>query len=330
MFARPVFILETVCVLLRKVASQRWFLHMKTKFIVNPSAGGGSCAAEWRKLLHTRITLFPDHDISYTKAPREATTLAVEALQNGFQKIIAAGGDGTLNEIVNGFLDKDNKPLNPSACLGMLSLGTGKDFPRNLGYPESAEEILKLLSCDRTKKIDIGKIQFQNGGVKTKYFINVASFGCSSEVVKKSLKMKKYFKKSSYIQTAGWVFLTAKPKTFTIKTEDNQEREFLSYNIFVSNGFSSGGNMRWSPQAKIDDGLFDITVLEKLPKWKLPLLVPKIYNGTLIHEKEVEVFRAKKIFVEASSDTEIEVDGELLGKLPASFEVLPKAVNFLY
>src|SRR3989338_8061477 len=265
---------------------------MKTKFIVNPAAGSGHCGRAWRNLLAARLKLFPQHEISYTKAPLEATLLAKEALQNGFKKIIAVGGDGTLNEIVNGFLDKDSKPLNPSACVGMLSLGTGKDFPRNLGYPQSAAAILELLSRDKT--------------------------------------MKKYFKKAAYLHTAGWVFLTAKPKTFRIKSENNQEREFLSYNIFVSNGFSSGGNMRWAPEAKIDDGLFDITVLEKLPKWKLPLLVPKIFNGTLTKEKEVEVFRAKKIFVEASHATEIEVDGELLGKLPASFEVLPKAINFLY
>ena len=211
---------------------------MKTKFIVNPAAGSGHCGREWRNLLAARLKLFPQHEISYTKAPLEATLLAKEALQNGFKKIIAVGGDGTLNEIVNGFLDKDSKPLNPSACVGMLSLGTGKDFPRNLGYPESAAAILELLSHDKTRKIDVGKIEFQDGEKKTKYFINVASFGCSSEVVKKSLKMKKYFKKAAYLHTAGWVFLTAKPKTFRIKSENNQEREFLSYNIFVSNGFS--------------------------------------------------------------------------------------------
>ena len=303
---------------------------MRTKFIVNPMAGSGKCMKHWKTYLKERVSLFPNHEISYTVRPREATDITRTALRFGFEKIIAVGGDGTLNEVVNGFFE-GGELISPNAFLGMLPLGTGADFPINFSYPSRKEDIFKVLANKHYKKTDVGKIIY--GKIPQKkvgYFINIASFGCSSEVVVATNKNKKPLGNLSYLTEGVWTFLKAKPKVYSLKKEGQDTvTQYLSFNVFVANGLSNGGGMKWAPQAQIDDGCFDVIILGQISKWKMPLLIPHIYKGTVLSNKEVEMFRARKLEVSCEGEMAFEVDGEIMGTLPATFEILPKCINFL-
>ncbi len=293
-------------------------------------AGSGKCLKFWKTYLKQRASLFPNHEISYTVRVGEATDITRTALRFGFEKIIAVGGDGTLNEVVNGFFE-GGKLIFEDVLLGMLPLGTGADFPHNFSYPSRNEDIFKVLADKHYKKTDVGRITYgKNFPKKIGYFINVASFGCSSEVVVATNKSKKLLGNLSYLTEGARTFLKAKPKVYSLKKEgDTVARQYLSFNIFVSNGFSNGGGMKWAPEAQVDDGYFDVTILGQVSKWRMPLIIPQIYRGTILSNKEVETFRAKKLEVSCEAEVAFEVDGEIMGNLPATFEVLPKCINFL-
>ncbi|MBI2609514.1 MAG: diacylglycerol kinase family lipid kinase [Deltaproteobacteria bacterium] len=302
----------------------------KTKFIVNPQAASGACRDLWKKTFKTRLDLFPHHEIAYTTKPKEATELARKAISTGFEKIIAVGGDGTLNEVLNGFFE-NGKLLSDSVLLGMYPLGTGGDFPRNFSFPQKDEEVLKLLSRGMVQKIDVGKINYEEEGLeKHHYFLNISSFGLSVEVLENMGSTKGFLGKASYLSTSALSFLKSKAQIFHVKKEGEQiEREYLAHNIFVANGMFSGGKMKWAPHAKVDDGFFDVVILEKLPKWKLPFIIPKIYKGTHLKEKEVEVFRSPWLEFQSEKEVFFEADGEIIGKLPATFHILHKCIHFI-
>ncbi|MBI2026556.1 MAG: diacylglycerol kinase family lipid kinase [Deltaproteobacteria bacterium] len=307
---------------------------MKTLFIVNPAAQSGKCKKLWGGIEPLVKDLFAYFEVNFTKASDHATELTREALKDGFQKIISVGGDGTLSQVANGFFENDSL-INKDALLGMLPLGTGVDFQKNfLASPTSIQNTVEVLAQNNFQKIDVGRITSLllqvPAGPWQSYFINISSAGLSSKVLRNMNSTKKYLGPLAYMSSSIYTFLKEKPIVFRLKKDDEtMERSYLAYNIFIANGKSSGGGMQWAQQAKVDDGLFHIVVLGKLPKWKIALLVPKIYQGTLSTEKEVETFTCRSLVVESDESCQLEIDGELGVNLPVKFEILQKALNFI-
>ena len=222
---------------------------MKAAAVVNPKSASGKTGKLWASLA-PRINI---EFAKFTEAPGHATTLARELLEQGFDRIIAVGGDGTINEVVNGFLDND-QAINPEAELAILPIGTGSDFQRSVPAREASP-------------IDIAKISYRahDGSTRTRYFANLTSFGMGGEVAAGAKNFLTIFGgKAAFLYSTLKVFVTYRPKTATLILDGQEHGPYTITNIAMGNGGFHGGGMHVCPKAHMDDGVLEVTVIEYL------------------------------------------------------------------
>ncbi|MDQ2746484.1 MAG: diacylglycerol kinase family lipid kinase, partial [Acidobacteriota bacterium] len=254
---------------------------------------------------------------------------------DGRKLIIACGGDGTINEAANGILESGK-----DCELGILPSGTGGDFRRTLGMPNDSREAAKCLRDGATKLIDVGKATFYNHeDVQTsRYFLNVASFGLSASIIERVktstslswlpndlLRGKTSFALSTLREVLGVEFVTVK-----VKIDDNAEKSLNTINFCICNSRYFGGGMKIAPDAQINDGLFDVVNIGDIKTAKILMNAYKLYNGSHLKLDEVKAAQATRVEVSPSKNHEkihLEIDGELPGRLPATFEILPQALR---
>lgn len=305
--------------------------EVPTLCVVNEHAGGGAMADIFRRMEHDLEATIGPFDVAFTDGPGHATTLVREALSRGITRILAGGGDGTLNECVNGFFGEDGTPLVKDAILGMLSGGTGGDFRKTVGL-SSTEDALLALRGGKTIRCDVGRVTFRphgGGPEASRYFLNIASFGLSGLVDRHVTSLKQFGGKVAYYGATlmslwGW----KNPRvTMTYDGERTAPRPIVT--VAVANGRYFGGGMKVCPDAKVDSGHFDVTTLGDLSRLELMLMSRSLYSGLHVYDPRVSVRTAK--VVEAESDTEVhlDIDGEPLGTLPARFEILPGAIGLV-
>ena len=307
---------------------------MKTKVVINPYSANRSTAKQWADksgLLKEKIGHF---DAELTSKPFDATEITQNALKDGYERIIAVGGDGTVSEVINGFFEND-KPINPEAVLSIIMTGTGGDFRKTAGVSKNITHAISQLAEGTVKKIDIGKLTYtaMDGNKKSTYFDNVASLGMSGAVnhVVNNSAISRMTKKISgtvafYISTL-YVLLTYKNRHVQIEIDGKVYDNLTVRLVAIANGKYFGAGMKIAPLAILDDGLFDIIVIENIGKLKMLLLSRDIYDGTQLGKEKVFSFRGKKIVASSDEEVLVEADGELLGKLPAVFEIMPHAIN---
>lgn len=303
-------------------------LDPKVKLVVNPAAGNGAAARKWPKI-HKQLNASLDKfSIEFTKGAQDATRITKEALLDGYQTVVAAGGDGTTNEVVNGFFENDQL-INPQASLGFISLGTGEDWPRTLGSRDIMEAV-RTLREDRTQACDVGLVRCRDikGNPVTRYFINVADAGFGAAVAARVNRSTKLFGSLiSYLSGLLRTLAKYKNHPVIIKIDDFYEKEIALFSVAVANGQFFGGGMWIAPQAKFDDGLFEVVVIEELSRIEVLANIKKIYDGTLSKHPKVHCFQAKTVRLESDSEVLIETDGEHPGILPVTFEILPGALK---
>lgn len=326
--------------------------HFSTFVVANPAAGAGSVARHWpliERLLRDRI---PALEYTFTEGPGHGTLLAREALRAGWEMIVAVGGDGTLNEVVNGFREQPDPrscyaldeqgwitrraapappPLTGAAVLGLLPLGTGSDFRRSIGLAGGLRENIELLAGRETRAIDLGQVGYLNhrGELATRFFINVSSAGFSGRVVHFANRGWKggggrlSFILASLRALAGWKNLELEVRL------DDVEVHGRMLALVVANGEYFGGGMRIAPGARLDDGQFEVVALGDLPRWQLPELLPGIYRGTHVKNARVTRYQARQVAVRlaAPSTGLIDLDGEQPGFLPAMWNLYPGALR---
>ena len=273
-------------------------------------------------------TLLEQREIDYlvreTEGPGHATELAREALDGGAQVVVAMGGDGTINEVVNGMM-RDDKPVNENATLGVISSGTGCDFIKTFGIPSTASHAVAHLDGDERFKIDIGKITLQRDGVETvKYFANIAEVGIGAAVVARAARLPRWLGPTVYF-FAFWMTLRKHRYADVVVDLVDRKYEGKMNNLVVANGQFFGGGMKIAPKAAPTDGIFDIQI-DHARKREAIALIPKVYKGE--HVPHPDIFEAKRVRVSITSETQllIEADGEVLGTTPASFQVLKDAI----
>ncbi|RMD91707.1 MAG: diacylglycerol kinase family lipid kinase [Calditrichaeota bacterium] len=267
----------------------------------------------------------------FTKDILDATVITRRALQEGYDTIVALGGDGTLNEVVNGFFEND-RLINPQACLGVLIGGTGSDFAKTLELPDCFEEAADILLRAEPKKCDVGLIRCLSGdGLPVqRYFINIADAGFGGLLVQRV---------NNSAKTLGpfFTYLIGVLRTLTIyknipiqiKVDESFNQELVVNSVVIANAQYFGGGMWIAPQAKIDDGLFDIVIIGDINRREALASIYKIYNGTLATHPKVTCMRGKKVVLSSAYEVLIDADGEQPGKLPATFEILPGVLNYL-
>jgi diacylglycerol kinase (ATP) len=290
--------------------------------IVNPSSAGGSTGEAWPQIASDLRAQFGPFQPVFTKHRGDAAALAGEAARKGTKFIIACGGDGTISEVANGILSSGK-----DAELGILPSGTGGDFRRTLEIPAQSRAAARILSTGRTVKIDVGRVTFadHDGNEAMRYFLGVASCGMSTEVIDR-VKAKKISFASSLLQTA----LRTEPARLVVQLDDSHERHLVVLNLCVANARYFGGGMKIAPDAKLTDGKFDVVGIGDLSALKLFTSAPRVYLGSHLSMPEVSHALARKVAIkpaDRASEIHLEVDGELPGKLPATFQIIPEALR---
>ena len=296
--------------------------------IVNPQSAGGKTEGRWEVIKEIIKSHFQEFKYIFTEKPKQATDIARELLKGGFDLIIGVGGDGTLNEITNGFFkdQRDSTIINSEASLGIVPSGTGSDFIRAMKIPRDFQKSVKLIKDSKMRKIDVGKVAFSTS---SQYFINVSDFGLGAEVIKRlsTIPAQKRGRLTYYRGLLSTIKnYHAKPIKITLNDNEVIEGRFLIG--AVANGKIFGGGMIIAPEAEPDDGYFDVILIEDMKKIEIVTNSRHLYTGAILKNPKVRLRRAKSVRVNSTEEVNIECDGELSGTLPAEFTVIPGAVNF--
>jgi YegS/Rv2252/BmrU family lipid kinase len=303
----------------------------KTAFIVNPHASMGSTGREWPTIAQLARDRLGPFQVYITTGPGDATSFARSSLLNGAEIVVCVGGDGTLNEVINGVMG-DGEAIRPETILGFIPRGTGCDFIKTTRIPRDINGALDLIAGRRARPIDIGKLEYRDhqGRRSCKYFHNVTSFGLGGEVDERVNRTTKVF--GGFI-SFFWAMLVSlliyNKKRIHINVDNGKSREVTCWNIAVANGQYHGGGMWVAPGAHVDDGFFHVTVMGNLNLAEVFWHLPKLYNGRLLQVKKVSALSGKRI--EASSEQKVllDVDGEQPGQLPVVIEIIPGALRLI-
>lgn len=306
-------------------------MFLKTRVIVNPESNKGRTKRRWNQIREALKAFLKEFKYEFTEKPLQAIEISRDAIKEGTELIVGVGGDGTINEIANGFYE-NQRIINPDTVLGIVPSGSGCDLIRSLNIPLNLRQALRVITQAPSSWIDIGRVHYRNhsGEGEERYFLNVADFGIGGEVVKKVNENRMKRKASSYLRCLLSTFFSYKNKRVRIKI-DGEELPIEEYLVgTVSNGRIFGKGMKIAPQAKLDDGLFDVVLVKGMKAMEFLRNVWKIYTGSHLSHPKITLIRGRRIEAypeEGDKDILIELDGEQLGKLPAVFEVIPR--NFL-
>jgi diacylglycerol kinase (ATP) len=299
--------------------------------IVNPNAGNGKGQKDWEKISAFLKNDSIDFTVNFTERKGHAIHLTLDAISAGFRKFITVGGDGTLNEVVNGVFTNNICPTT-DVVLALIPVGTGNDWGRMFGIPLDYEKAVKIISENKRLIHDIGEVSFYNGTEKTKrYFINIAGLGFESVVVRKTnfQKDKGHGGKLIYFYNLLTSLLSYKNTPAEIII-DGEKKYANVFSINIGNGRYCGGGMRQTPNAVPDDGLLDVTIINGMGKFEIIRNLKILYDGTILSHHKIEGYRCRKISVSSDSLIHTEADGESLGHTPAEFGIIPASINIVY
>jgi YegS/Rv2252/BmrU family lipid kinase len=292
--------------------------------IVNPRAGRGRVGQELPELERQLQAAKLTYRFAETTGPGDATALAREALAGGERFLVAVGGDGTVNEVVNGMIE-DDRPVNENAVLGVVAAGSGSDFVRTFGLPGDVIRAARHLAGHSTYPIDAAKVTWTTPkGQESRYFANVAQAGLGGAVVARSSRFRRVGRSRHFF--AFWLALL-RHRAFRVTVRaDRKTFEHVANNVVVANCQYYGGGMRISPRSYPGDGLLDVQVSIG-SKSEAFTLIPKLYRGEHIPSPNIKELRGAHIAIEADRPLPVEADGEPLGTTPAMFTVLPQALR---
>jgi YegS/Rv2252/BmrU family lipid kinase len=255
--------------------------------------------------------------------------LARKAIHEGYEMVVAVGGDGTINEVANGFFE-NGKPINPEAVLGILCVGTGGDFIKTMQIPREPQLAVKRLLGKATKAIDIGKCTFIDhfGNKVSRVFVNIADIGVGGETVERiNRKARKRTGKVAYFASSLVSLLQYKNKKMRIRIDDHFEQERVVSLLVVANGQFFGGGMRIAPEAKVDDRLFDVVIVGDIGTATFLANLSKLYAGTILTHPQVELHRGAHVTVSSAKRALLDLDGEQPGVAPVEFTLMPAALR---
>ena len=305
------------------IPENRWMI------IVNPNAGVQKGTKEWPKIHRIIEKEGVDHDFLLTEHKDHAIHLTRKSIEKGYRKIVVVGGDGTLNEVLNGIFLQQTCPV-LDIIMGIIPIGTGNDWCRMFNVPFEYEGAVKLLKQQNTFVQDVGKVSYhKKDQTYDRYFMNVTGMGYDALVAKKTnlFKEKGHGGPLTYLWFVFASLFQYKFLDAVIEVDGNPEfkGEIFSMNVGICK--YNGGGMMQVPNAIPDDGLLDMTLIVKAPKWLVIRHTNKLYNGTLIKLDMVKTFRGKTIRIHSTGKIYLEADGESLGHTPFTYEIIPKALR---
>jgi diacylglycerol kinase (ATP) len=289
-------------------------------FVVNPASGNGAAARTWPRMRALAAAQGLDGDALVTEAPGHAAELARQAAEDGARLVVAVGGDGTINEVVNGLLESESSEVE----LAVLPQGTGDDFARTFGIPTNPELAVAVAAAGAARPVDVGRASFVGG---ERYFANFAGAGISGAIAQRGARTSRRLgAKAAYMWATVTVFVRWSSVPMRIQLDD-ETREGAMYEVVVSNGKYAAGGMKIAPDASPDDGQFDAVLIGDVSKADFVTTFPKIYRGRHTTHPKVEVVRATTVAVDASEALPVVLDGEQPGTTPARFVIVPGALK---
>jgi len=285
--------------------------------IVNLIAGRGRCKALFPKvraeLDHRNI----QYELHYTNEPQEAIDAARMGIEAGYRRIVAMGGDGTVNEVVNGLHGAD-------AVLGVIPAGTGNDFVRMLGIPSDPFHSLDVLEHSSERVMDLGRI------AGDRYFINGVGIGLDAHVARRVLEMERLQGAAAYLAAAIQAVFSFKAFPVSIRSDD-WEADLTCLSLGVANGIYAGGGFKLAPKADIEDSLIDIAAIGDFPKLERLVRLPQARAGKHLELSKVHYRQLSKAEISSEAKLVAHVDGEpyRLPREPFTVESVPNALRVL-
>lgn len=298
--------------------------------IVNKTAGGGKTERDWPVIEQ----LLKKHGIRFepffTSRRLHASIITRTKIKEGYSRIIVVGGDGTMNEVINGLFSQGTIHTT-EVMLGMISVGTGNDWARTFNIPSGYEEAVLTIKQQRTFIQDAGLVHYRKNGKEWKrYFINIAGMGFGARVVERSNRMKDQGKSGAflYFYNIFTSLMRYKSQKAMIEIDGKTyDRSIFSLNVGICK--YNGGGMIQVPHAVADDGLYSITLIKKMGKLNVLANVKRLYNGSIVEHSRVETYMARSVEIGGTSRLQIETDGESLGHGPVRFQIIPRSVRVI-
>lgn len=290
---------------------------------MNPASAGGTTGRRWPELAHRAAQLGLQGDVLLSESAGHMTELARRARDQGYELLVVVGGDGTLNEVVNGIGGGDGP------AVALVPRGTGRDFARTFGIGGDFDEAIRIAVEGETRVLDLGRVRYRawSGETAEGFFANIAGVGISGAVAKrvndsgKMLGGRLSYYTAILATFAGWQVGDVHA------TIDDEIREGKMHEVIVANGAFLGGGLHMCPDADPADGLFDVLVLGHLTKRDLAFTLPKAYRGRHLPHPRAELLRARRIRVDAVEPLPLQIDGEQPGTTPVEFELVPGALQ---
>ncbi|HEX3507979.1 MAG TPA: diacylglycerol kinase family protein, partial [Candidatus Dormibacteraeota bacterium] len=294
-------------------------------FVVNPASGAGKAAREWSSIAAWLTTTGLPFDAALTTRPGEAIEIAERAVRESRPIVVAVGGDGTLNEVVNGFFH-NGAPIPTTTQLGMVPLGTGGDFRRTLRIPLDPKEAVHVIQAGTRRRLDAGCVTFtaDGGSSAVRHFINIADAGLGGEVAHRVNVGSKRLGSAAFTIASALALIGWKNKPMQVVVDGNAI-DIVAQQVVVANCQYFGGGMRMAPSAKPTDGVFDVILVGNVGKIETARKLGSIRNGTHLddHNPKIQLMYGKRISVTSTENVRVDLDGETPGTLPALFEIQP-------
>ncbi|MBN1950088.1 MAG: diacylglycerol kinase family lipid kinase [Bacteroidales bacterium] len=298
--------------------------------IVNPNAGSGKGAKDWKEIENLLEKYGIPYRPVFTCNRHNAILITRRGVEDGYRKIIAVGGDGTMNEVVNGCFRQKACPT-IDLKIAMITVGTGNDWGRMFEIPLNYEKAIQLIAANKTVAQDTGEVFYYEGTRRLKrFFINIAGLGFDAIVCRNTNIQKDKGKSGKAIYF--WTLLKSLLGYSYTSTEIDIDGKVLRNEVFTMSlgiGRYSGGGMLQTPHAVIDDGLFDITVIKRMRKGEVIRSLKKLYDGTILEHPKIEGFKGKVIAIDSDPLIHLEADGESLGHSPIEFRIIPQSINVI-
>jgi YegS/Rv2252/BmrU family lipid kinase len=302
----------------------------RTIVVVNPRSQGGRLGKRWKDIADTIGRAFPFEE-AITQAQGDATRLTREALRGGAERVVAMGGDGTINEVVNGFFDEQGAAIAPEASFAVIPFGTGGDFRRTVPLPTELADAARVIAANHRRKIDVGRLELTtpSAGRAVRMFVNIASFGVSGVVDRLVNESSKRLGRLSFAIATARATWSYKNQRVQLVFDGADRVEATINTVAIANGRYFGGAMMVAPDAELDDGQFDVIAMGDFGFGDLLKSGRRLYKGTHLAMDKVTARRARVVDAEPidpGAVIELDVDGENPGRLPARFELVPSAL----
>ena len=304
---------------------------MSAFIVVNPQSG-----REWRNMEKALSAIYPYMSVAFAQGRGEAAALVANALREGHQEIVAVGGDGTINEAVNGFFDVGGA-ISPDAVLAFVRSGAGSELNEKFGIADSGVKAVERLKHAVVRAVDVGRVSFlsKKGMARTRIVADIASFGLSGKIVdsvNRSAISNLFGRPFAFAVHSALGLLTYRSHAVRLIIDDAYDEIVAISTVAVANGRRLGADPPGTTLTKPADGFFDVVVLTDAPKRRILADLKFIYTGEHLSDPNVRVIRGRKVIAAPVAETRgrpvfIETDGECIGRLPATFEILPRALN---